>query len=272
MRCIVGHLHSTESCMFCHNVRFLHQDHVHCGAGSQCFGGTFSNTWGLLVNRNNWLTLSPKVLATTSTSIDTPPTPPLTRTPSVEHAGDGAGVLDRVVTVPLWRGDAVAEQNQEQQQPGETNWPKRLAATVMIAIRLFVRPNDVRARQESRDDENGHDHRHHEPRPSPWDRARASARKLLDRPGDTLRQAKNRFLGLFDNPIARTARLLELVKRLNFRDMPRQPGSRRQSSGDLFIADRCRRRTCSAIAASIKKICATLVAEFPQIGYNQLSR
>ncbi|CAM9130649.1 unnamed protein product, partial [Ectocarpus sp. 6 AP-2014] len=235
---------------------------------------TFSNTWGLLVYRN-WvsvtrLTLSPKVLATTPTSIDLPPTPPLTRPPSAEHAGVGAGVLDRVVTVPLWPDNAVGGQDQEQQQPGETNWLKRLAATVVIAMRLCLRPTDVRARKESRDVENDHDRRHHEPRPSPWDRARASARRLLDRTGDALRQAKNRFLGLFDNPIPRTARLLELVKSLNFRDMPRQPGSRRQSSGDLLRADPRRRRTCSTIAAGIKNICAKLVAEFPQIGYNHV--
>ncbi|CAM9895151.1 unnamed protein product [Ectocarpus sp. 13 AM-2016] len=96
----------------------------------------------------------------------------------------------------------------------------------------------MRARQESRDDENGRDRRHHEPRSSPWDRAGASARRLLDRAGDALRQAINRFLGLFDNPMVRTARLLEFVNRLNFRDMPRQPGSRRQSSGDLSRANR----------------------------------
>lgn len=172
--------------------------------------------------------------------------------------------------MPLWPDDAATGQDQEQQEPGETNWLKRLAATVMVAIRLFVRPNDVRARQESRDDANGHDRRHHEPHPSPWDRTRASARKLLDRAGDALRRVKNRLLGLFDNPIARTARLLELSKLLNFRDMPRQPGSRRQSSGDLFKADRHRHRTCATIASGIKIICAKLVAEFPQIGYNQV--
>ncbi|CAN0049268.1 unnamed protein product, partial [Ectocarpus fasciculatus] len=257
-RCIVDHL---DSYTFCHNVRFLCQDRVHRGAGSQRFRGSFAN---------NTLTLSHKALAATSTSIDTPPTPPLTRPPSAEHAGDGAGVLDRVVTVPLWPDDAATGQDQEQQEPGETNWLKRLAATVMVAIRLFVRPHDVRARQESRDDANGHDRRHHEPHPSPWDRARASARKLLDRAGDALRRVKNHLLGLFDNPIARTARLLELSNLLNFRDMPRQPGSRRQSSGDLFKADRHRHRTCATIASGIKTICAKLVAEFPQIGYNQV--
>lgn len=199
-----------------------------------------------------------------------PSTPPLTRPPSAERAGDGAGVLDRVVTVPLWPDDPVTGQDQEQQQPGDTNWLKHLTAMVMTAIRLFVRPNDVRARQESREDENDHDRSHHEPRPSPWDRARASARNLLDSAGDALRRAKDRFLGLFDNPIARTARLLELANKLNFRDIPRQPGSRRQSSDDLFKADRRRQRTCSTVAAGIKKICAKLVAEFPHIGYNQV--
>ncbi|CAM9331272.1 unnamed protein product [Ectocarpus sp. 4 AP-2014] len=116
MRCIVDHLHSTYSYTFCHNVRILPQDHVHRGAGSQCFRGTFADTWGLRLYRN-WvsvsrLTPSPRVLATTSTSIDMPPTQPLTRPPSAEHAGDGAGVLDRVVTVPLWPDDAVGEQDQ----------------------------------------------------------------------------------------------------------------------------------------------------------------
>ncbi|CAN0568104.1 unnamed protein product, partial [Ectocarpus sp. 12 AP-2014] len=75
---------------------------------------------------------------------------------------------------------------------------------------------------------------------------------------------------MFDISVAkRTARLLDLARKINVQDMPRRAGFRRQGSDELFEVDRSRLGVSDAVAAAVKEICTKLAAAFPVIGYNQ---
>ncbi|CAN0194017.1 unnamed protein product [Ectocarpus fasciculatus] len=216
-------------------------------------------------------------IAATTGNGDLSPTPPLSRLPSAEEGPESYDLatdvpVPMIIIPPLWRVEdaaaaaaAVAAATEEEQRPRE-NWLRSLVATMMVAVRFLVGP---RARNGCRgdDDDDDNDIAQH----ATWrERAAAAARRLLRSVRNKIIDAKDRLLAMFDISIARrTARLLDLARKINILDMPRRAGFRRQGSDELFEVDRSRLGANDAVAAAVKEICTKLVATFPVIGYNQ---
>ncbi|CAM9315694.1 unnamed protein product [Ectocarpus sp. 6 AP-2014] len=198
---------------------------------------------------------------------DASPTPPLTRLPSAEESPDD---FPLTIIPPLWRvEDAAAGAAEEQQRPRE-NWLKSIVATIMVAVRFLIGPNGQRARQGCRGDDDDDDNHTPAQRATWRERAAAAARRFLRSARKKINNTKDRLLAMFDISAARrTARLLDLARKINVQDMPRRAGFRRQGSDELFEVDRSRLGVSNTVAAAVKEICTKLAAAFPVIGYNQ---
>ncbi|CAB1102786.1 unnamed protein product [Ectocarpus sp. CCAP 1310/34] len=207
------------------------------------------------------------LFATTVGTGDPSPTPPLSRLPSAE---ENPPVLPPTIIPPLWRvEDAAAAAAEEQQRPRES-WLKSIVATIMVAVRFLVGPNGQRTRQGCRGDDDDDDNHAPAQRATWRERAAAAARRFLRSARNKIKNAKDRLLAMFDISVAkRTARLLDLARKINVQDMPRRAGFRRQGSDELFEVDRSRLGVSDAVAAAVKEICTKLAAVFPVIGYNQ---
>eukprot|EP00752_Nemacystus_decipiens_P001220 g1220.t1 len=192
------------------------------------------------------------------------PTPPLTRPPSVEHNDDGVADVVPDTFMILEDDDT---RGQEEQHPTEDNmFVRSLTTAVMLVVRFVVGPLHVRTRQgcESGADESLG------PRSSLWERAKATARRMFDKAKDTVRDVRERLRGfLFDDPIARTARLLALAKTFEVKDMPCKTAHKRHDSDELFKRDRNRLGGNEDVTGSVEKICSQMAREFPEVGYNQ---
>ncbi|CAN0316559.1 unnamed protein product, partial [Scytosiphon promiscuus] len=208
-----------------------------------------------------------KLLPTTAEGFDTPPTPPLTRPPSLEHAEVEATIGDEVVIAFPWH--EVPTSTTEEDTPEEVNWVQTLAAAVLVAVRFLTGPPRERARQRCRQSGNDHGRGHGARRASLWRRARTAMRDVFARAAEKIRGAKQRVLELFDDPISRAARLLNRAREFSVRDMPQRGGHRRHNSDELFERDQHRLGAEESVAASVKKICFQMAADFPEIGYNQ---
>ena len=191
------------------------------------------------------------------------PTPPITRPPSVEHIDDRAAdvVIDMVLENDI--------QGQGEHQPIEGNmFAQNLTTAIMLVVQFLVGPRHMRARRECRTD----DDESRTPRSSPWEKAKATARKIFDKVKDTIRDIGERFKGFFDDPIARTARLLDLGNAFKVRDMPRKKGQhKRHDSDELFERDQKRLGADEFVTGSVKLICSQVANKFPEVGYNQVS-
>ncbi|CAM9185022.1 unnamed protein product, partial [Hapterophycus canaliculatus] len=208
-----------------------------------------------------------KLLSTTAEDFNTPPTPPLTRPPSLEHADVETTIDDEVVIVLSWPEDATSAE--EEQHPQEVNWVQNLVAAVLVAVRFLTGPTRAGARQRCPDKNGGDDRRDGARRASLWRRARAAMRDAFGKAVEKARDVKKRVLELFDDPIARAARLVSLAKEFVVRDMPQHAGHKRHNSDELFERDQHRLGAAESVATSVKKICFQMAAEFPEIGYNQ---
>lgn len=206
---------------------------------------------------------------TTAEHFVTPPTPPLTRPPSLDHADADTTDDDEVVIVFPWHED-VTPAEQEDQVPEGVNWVQSLAAAVVVAVRFLMGPSRARAGQRCRGNDNGDDGGDGASRASLWKRARAAMRDVLGKAVDKVRDVKQRVLDVFDDPIARATRLVNRAREFTVRDMPHNGGHRRHNSDELFERDQHRLGAGESIAASVKNICFEMVAAFPEIGYNQV--
>lgn len=201
------------------------------------------------------------------------PTPPLTRPPSVEY-NDNGGVTVVTETFIFPENVLVLEtRGQEEQQQTDGSWfVRNLTTAVMLAVRFLVGPLRVRTRQHRcRNDETGDDDPL-APRPSLWEQAKASARKVFDKAKEKIGDVVERFRGLLDDPVARTARLVALAKTFSVRDLPRKAGHERHDSDELFERDRKRLGADEAVAGSVKHICSQVAKKFLEVGYNQVGR
>lgn len=90
----------------------------------------------------------------------------------------------------------------------------------MLFVRFLVGPLRVKTRQACR----GGDDDDEPPAPpfSLWERAKATARGVVEKAKDTIRDVGERLKGLFDDPIARTTRLLALAEAFKVTDMQRK--------------------------------------------------
>lgn len=173
-----------------------------------------------------------------------------------------------VAVVPSWHEDTA--NSEDENRPRVTNWLSNMVAAVMVAVRFSTAPANARARQRCRGTSDG-DHRGDQARRAPvWKRTKDKVRDVFDKAADKIREVKDKFLELFDDPVARAARLVGLGKLFKVRDMPRQTGHKRHASSDLFKCDQHSLGAAKGIAAGVKQMCFQIAAEFPEIGYNQV--
>lgn len=193
---------------------------------------------------------------------DSLPTPPLTRPPSSEHNDLDETPLHGVLVIPS------TEAEQQRHEAGRS-WLNNITAAVMLALRFIVSPANARARPGCRNGGDKDDDRGS--RPSLWKRAKDAVKKTVENARKKLSNAGERFRSLFDDPVARCARLVKLANAFMVRDLPRKTGHKRHDSDELFECDRKRLRADEVVAAGVKQICSTVAHEFPEVGYNQAS-
>lgn len=213
------------------------------------------------------LPLSPfeKVISTTmvENDDDSLPTPPLTRPPSGEFDELDETPLPGVIIFP----STEAEHHTEE---AGGSWLRSLTAAIMLAVRFLASPSNARARPGcwNGGDDDDEDDAH----PSLWKRAKDAVRKALKNAKKELSDVGERFRRLFDDPVARCARLVDLANAFGVRDLPRRTGHKRHDSGELFECDRKRLKADETVTAGVKQICSQVVHEFPEVGYNQVNR
>lgn len=206
------------------------------------------------------------LVPTTAENFETPPTPPLTRPPSLENAEAGGNGGNGVAIVFPWHDNTT--NGEEENSSGQASWLRNLVSAVMVAVRFLVAPPHVRAGQRCRGDDISDDHGD---RASLWKRTKDAVRDVFDKAAEKICGAKDKFLELFDDPVAKAARLVDLARLFKVRDMPHQTGHKRHGSGDLFKCDQHRLGAAKGVAAGVKQMCFQVAAEFPEIGYNQVS-
>ena len=162
-------------------------------------------------------------------------------------------------------------------------WFPEIVAAFTLAVNYLLAPLGGRVRRggcrRGNTDHDGRDSRDdprdHPPRSSLWKDFKDAAGRVIDRARSGLRAFADRFTdGLFDDPIARTARLIGLASAFKVRDLPHRAGghNKRHDSGMLIEVDRVRLEAGKDVSAGVQLVCRRACSMFPEVGYNQVRK